>query len=650
MCLDGPHAEIELFGDRAVRMTERDQAEDLDLAVRQVSGRTGGSRQLGRQARAERRVEIGASPARGADRLDELRPGRVLEHVAHERRRAAPHGQTPGRPAWSGPLSPYPARTRRSAGSPQGSSSPGMLRSRTSTRVVAAHIARRPRRRRPPRRQPRCPIPLRATSEDHCDDGMVVRQHDRDRHALAARSLALAARSFAVHRGDVNAQRSGARLNPEFLLCRRGVYGFVLAARPIAWPAVTDRLSALDATFLKLEEADDCAHAHRRDHGLRSSCGGRPPRLDALRRQLAERLPALPRYRCRLSVPHTGGLTWPSWEEDPPSAIEDHVRRGPPAGARGRARAARLGGRLLVVAPRPPPAAVGHRPAGGPRRAAAGRSPRRHTTPWSTSSGRSTSGTWCWTPGGDREEARLRRLRRARPSPPPAGERGHGTPAARAGCSSSPRRVVEESEGLVELLLRDEVIPAPAYEHQHADRDTPALRQRLRRAGRDQGHQGRPRRHPQRRGAGGPHRRSSGACCSPAATSCHSHGLRAMVPVNLHAKPRTPEAWQQGDLFFHLPRRRARPAEALPGHQGRSRGAEGQHQARRGAALIALTGLAPPVFTRRWPARLFASRLFNVTITNVPGPQSPLYGFGARPERVRRSCRSRPITRWASRW
>ena len=45
--------------------------------------------------------------------------------------------------------------------------------------------------------------------------------------------------------------------------------------------------------------------------------------------------------------------------------------------------------------------------------------------------------------------------------------------------------------------------------------------------------------------------------------------------------------------------------------------------------LIGLTALAPPVIHSFLARSLFASRLFNVTITNVPGPQQRLYAFGA---------------------
>ena len=57
-------------------------------------------------------------------------------------------------------------------------------------------------------------------------------------------------------------------------------------------------------------------------------------------------------------------------------------------------------------------------------------------------------------------------------------------------------------------------------------------------------------------------------------------------------------------------------------------------QAAGGAGLVALAGLAPPLLHSLVARSLFASRLFNLTITNVPGPQFPLYAFGARLEEV----------------
>lgn len=47
-------------------------------------------------------------------------------------------------------------------------------------------------------------------------------------------------------------------------------------------------------------------------------------------------------------------------------------------------------------------------------------------------------------------------------------------------------------------------------------------------------------------------------------------------------------------------------------------------------AMIDLAALAPPVVHATLARSLCATRLFNVTITNVPGPQIPLYAFGAQ--------------------
>src|ERR1700727_1419164 len=89
----------------------------------------------------------------------------------------------------------------------------------------------------------------------------------------------------------------------------------------------TTQLTALDATFLELEEADDSALMHIGGALVFEPLpGGGTPAIDQMREHLDERLDLLPRYRQKLSTPRTGGLSWPSWEDDPTFDIEAHVR------------------------------------------------------------------------------------------------------------------------------------------------------------------------------------------------------------------------------------------------------------------------------------------------------------------------------------
>jgi len=108
-------------------------------------------------------------------------------------------------------------------------------------------------------------------------------------------------------------------------------------------------------------------------------------------------------------------------------------------------------------------------------------------------------------------------------------------------------------------------------------------------------------------------------------------GLRAMVPVNVRdASDRSGSGNRVSSVFVDLPVAEPR-AEVRLGriHEGTSRlGAS--HAATGPTALLDLAGLAPPVVIRAALARTaFSTRLFAITITNVPGPRETLYAFGA---------------------
>jgi diacylglycerol O-acyltransferase len=110
-----------------------------------------------------------------------------------------------------------------------------------------------------------------------------------------------------------------------------------------------------------------------------------------------------------------------------------------------------------------------------------------------------------------------------------------------------------------------------------------------------------------------------------------AHGLRAMVPVDVRggSDPST-LGNRVSSLFVDLP-----VAEPVAIVRLRKIGAATRRLKSSGAAtvpsaLFDLAALAPPVVMRAALARTaFSTRLFSVTITNVPGPRSTLYAFGA---------------------
>ncbi|HEY6464338.1 MAG TPA: wax ester/triacylglycerol synthase domain-containing protein, partial [Polyangiaceae bacterium] len=82
-----------------------------------------------------------------------------------------------------------------------------------------------------------------------------------------------------------------------------------------------DRLSALDASFLRLERPHEHMHI-----GAVATFDGPPPGYAELLAHLGGRLDLVPRYRGRLARAPLDALR-PVWVEDPAFSVDHHVRR-----------------------------------------------------------------------------------------------------------------------------------------------------------------------------------------------------------------------------------------------------------------------------------------------------------------------------------
>ncbi len=112
-------------------------------------------------------------------------------------------------------------------------------------------------------------------------------------------------------------------------------------------------------------------------------------------------------------------------------------------------------------------------------------------------------------------------------------------------------------------------------------------------------------------------------------------GLRAMVPVNVRdAAERLALGNRITSLFVELPVAAAEPRGRYERVRAETTRLKAGRRAAGGRALVELAGLAPPVLHSVLAQALFATRLFNVTVTNVPGPQEALFAFGAPMRRV----------------
>jgi diacylglycerol O-acyltransferase len=404
-----------------------------------------------------------------------------------------------------------------------------------------------------------------------------------------------------------------------------------------------DQLTALDATFLELEQADDSALMHIGGTLVFEPLpGGGTPAIGEVREHLEQSLDLLPRYRQKLSAPRTGGLSWPSWEHDQHFEIEAHVRHAilPSPGdehqfldwisdfyshrldrRRPLWEMALLGGLahgrwavvwkthhclvdgvgsvdvahlLLDAEPVPREPAV------------------HHPAPVSAS-----DESWHgWLPHSSALVAQAA---------------GSGLAAARAGAHAlmHPREALERSREVLDLLVRDELIAAPRSSLNvpigatrriatvHAELEelqkvrsalggkvndvvlcaaTGALRELLLARGEDPPRQ----------------------------------GLRAQVPVNIrHMGDHGELGNKVSTLFVELPVAEADPRRRYELVRDAAEKRKAGGQALAVGTVIGLTELAPPVLHAGLARSLYAKRLFNITITNVPGPPLRLYAFGA---------------------
>ncbi len=108
-------------------------------------------------------------------------------------------------------------------------------------------------------------------------------------------------------------------------------------------------------------------------------------------------------------------------------------------------------------------------------------------------------------------------------------------------------------------------------------------------------------------------------------------GLRAQVPVNIRAQDREHSLGNElTSLFVELPVTEADPLARYRRVQERAQELKAGSQRAGGKTIVDLADMGPPLAGNLIARSMFGgTRMFNLTITNVPGPQQRLYAFGA---------------------
>ncbi|MGZ4200465.1 MAG: WS/DGAT/MGAT family O-acyltransferase [Thermoleophilaceae bacterium] len=401
---------------------------------------------------------------------------------------------------------------------------------------------------------------------------------------------------------------------------------------------MAEHLTPLDATFLELEQSDETAHMHIGGLLVFDPLpDGSVPTFEDGLRHYKQRIGVLPRYRERLSVPHTGGLSWPTWVPDDNFDIRNHVHRAAlPAPGGEQELLDWLGDYWSHRLDRKRPLwdAVMLEGLEGGRWAICTKT--HHCLVDGV--GSLDVGHVLMDTAPDADEIPVPHSSRHVPEAGPDGlltipslfVRGAVTGFELATHPRRLRKLFERGAALAELVIKDELIAAPKSSLNRPigiERRFAVVRASLEdvKAVKDE--------------LGGTVNDVVLATVSGGlrrllverGDELPSQGLRAMVPMNIRsAGDKLALGNRITSLFVHLPVAEADALERYRLAKGNADGLKGGSQALGGSTLIDVAGVAPPAIHTFIARSLFASRLFNVTVTNVPGPQIPLYAMGAR--------------------
>jgi diacylglycerol O-acyltransferase / wax synthase len=396
-----------------------------------------------------------------------------------------------------------------------------------------------------------------------------------------------------------------------------------------------EQLTMLDTMFLELEQADDGAHMHIGAALVFDPLpDGGTPDVDDLRVHMAERIGVLPRFTDRLSSPHAGPLRWLTWEPAEDLDIAAHVHHATLPAPGGDAelrdwlgdfwshRLDRLrplwemtlldgleGGRWALV----------------------------------------TKTHHCLVDGVGSVDIGHLLLDASPDAPPPLpqpppvalpGESGGGrfwlSPGlmlrgARAGIGAAlhPRESLERVRAAADVILRDEIIAAPQTSLNGTISGT--RHYATVELGLDEVKA-------VKRERGGTVNDVILAVCAGALRGLllargeepPARGLRAQVPVNIRTEGARDLGNELTSLFVELPVAEPDPLRRYARMVQRAEELKAGSQRKGGKTIVDLADLGPPLAGDLLARAMFGgTRMFNLTITNVPGPQQPLYAFGA---------------------